>query len=301
MNSLIPIIEVYDDSNEGPSALLEGSANHVSGDEESQLTLEEMKEEQKKANNRQNIKKIAVKLTHQYKRFEEKRKELKVKRDARLEDVNLMHQKLLSSLSEKIKCQNEYNHQYKRSIETSQAVWHSIMTSQPNNKQSRAASLAEELYSKDKMTNQTRKVERLGKELLEASEKRLKTLEEVSTMLTQELEEAKAEYFSLDKELVETVTCLEETSDILKTVKDFENDEDVAPFASCGMSSILSDDGEQTPGTESYTYKSAREVRRFVVEKRSTTLFPSFIRESGKTELKLLHYGNMILIFASFQ
>lgn len=261
------VIEIEDDSNEGPTP--EESASQPSGDQESQSTME---------NNPGKMKKIAAKLSQQYRRLEEKKKVLKTKQDARLKDVDLLHRKLINSWKEKIKSQNEFDHQYMRSIETSQAAWQSMMSPNPINKhKSSSHGLTENLNNKD--TNQRRKVERLAKDMLEVNQKRLKTLEEVANMLTQELEEAKTECLSLDKELAETKLFMEETADILNNLKDCDDD-DSATFISCGMS-ILSDDDNQSQNTESYTYKTKSETRTLVVEKTSTTLYTPFVRETG--------------------
>lgn len=237
--------------------------------------IEETHPNENEGNSQKKMEKVATKLSQFYRRLEEKQEDLVAKRDARLRDVNVLHSKLLRNLEDKTKSQSEIAQHHKRCILTSQAVWQAMLTRPMN---------CSSPFNVDLTSDNKRKSERLAKELLEADEKKLKALEEVTVMLTQELEEAKAECCSIKKELDTMTSFLAEAADILNDVIVCENDEP-ATFISCGMSIPCND---ANPDTEANTSKSEREERRlFFVEKRSSTSFPSSVREKGNTYLFL--------------
>lgn len=273
-----PFIEMINDSD---SEYLNTADRFGEGSQSNDYETSQVTEEKKKESALSVMTVAAAKVADQYKRLEEKWQELQAKRNARLEDVNSLHKKLLGSLAEKIKCQNEFSQQYIRVVESSQAYWLSERGSEKSRPSSHGLTyFPKDVPLKEKEANHKRKVEKLAKDLTESTEKRCKTLEEIVSLLTQDLEEAKNECHSLEKELDETAFSLQETLDIfnlLNSSEEAEEERSTATFVSCGVS-VLSENAGQPPNTGSIT---STEIRGFVLQKRSTTLLPSCVRDPG--------------------
>ena len=230
-----------------------------------------------KSNSRNTLlEKTTAKIITQFRRLEEKRQMLQTKRNARLEDVKVLHKKILVTWIDVMNCQHEYNNQYIRSIETSQAVWHA--NSNSNHRPSShdpSVSNRGERHATEKEAIQKQKVEQLARDLLAATDKRLKTLEEVNIMLTRELEDAKTECQMLDKELMEMTTRMLEMNDLLETLNDDgESEGDAEMSVKSGGSSAKKCNGN-------------REVREYIVEKRSVTVHSKQTNPCTRNEGKI--------------
>jgi hypothetical protein len=221
----------------------------------------------------------ADKLAYQHRWLLNKHTTLLAKRDARLESVNVLHKKLLNTWSDKMKCQQEYGCQYMRSIETSQIVWESKIIADNTRHNSRQFSNGRSQLSKETLLQENercakQRVEQLAKDLLEATEKRIKTLEEVISLISRELDEAKQDCQALDKELVETEIQLLKTEGVI-TLNECEETQ-VADKSHLAEMSTHNETNRnmlrKCPQTKSFTYKSEREKREIVLRKRSQDL-----------------------------
>lgn len=231
---------------------------------------------------------VAEQISHHHRRLLNKHQTQLAERRTILENISILHDKLLNIWNDKMKTEHEYGYQYLRSIETSQAVWQSKLTagsckrSDQSSPYGRWDSCDETLAQKNDRSKK-QKVERLGRDLLESTEKRLKTLEEVASLINKELDEAKKECGLLDKELAETVINLEEKEEVLKMLNENEETEiESGKFPSRGMHRTNSNQETHRSHSQSYTYKSEREIAEFVVEKRSTASYPAYVNNPGK-------------------
>jgi urease gamma subunit len=125
----------------------------------------------------------------------------------------------------------------------------------------------------------------LAKDLLEATEKRMRTLEEVISLISRELNEAKQDCHALNKELVATEVQLLETEDVLETLNECEEIHVDKSFLA-GTSTQCSETNRsmlrKSPQTKSFTYKSETEKRETILRKRSAQDFNSFRQDSGE-------------------
>ncbi|KAI9558217.1 hypothetical protein GHT06_014970 [Daphnia sinensis] len=247
------------------------------------------------------LKSVAEQIAHQRRKLLNKHEILLGKRHAALQNISLLHDKLLNMWNEKMKSQHEYGYQYLRSIENSQTTWQSKMAdscmrsnlaSSNGHKQTDGETMAQ-----INVRNSKQEVERLGRDLLDSSERRLKTLEEVVALISKELEEAKKECGLLDKELADTVIHLEEKEVLLKIINENEENE-VAdekidsremPMQSTG---INRNKMIHRSHPQPYTFKSEREITEFVVEKRSTAIYPTYVNNSGNNNQKDISTGS---------
>jgi urease gamma subunit len=287
----IPITDLYGDSDEEyQNAEEEESHSTDEDDDASQPTDGEESQAKEQQFDNMTEKKTAEKLAYQHRWLLNKHKTLLAKRDARLENVNVLHKKLLSTWSDKMKCQQEYGHQYMRSIETSKIVWESKMTADNTRNNSRLSSngrsqMNQETLAQEKERCAKQRVEQLAKDLLEATEKRMRTLEEVISLISRELNEAKQDCHALNKELVATEVQLLETEDVLETLNESEEIHVDKSFLA-GTSTQCSETNRsmlrKSPQTKSFTYKSETEKRETILRKRSAQDFNSFRQDSGE-------------------
>ncbi|XP_032781875.2 uncharacterized protein LOC116919949 [Daphnia magna] len=286
--------EGEEDENETVYEITHRDASTATDEDVDQKTDEERTQDKKKTIG-SSLKSVAEQIAHQHRKLLNKHQILLGKRRATLQNINLLHDKLLNIWNEKMKSQHEYGYQYLRSIENSQTTWQSKIND--SCKRSDLASsnghkrTGDETVAQIHGRSSKHEVERLGKDLLDSSEKRLKTLEEVVSLISKELEEAKQECGLLDKELADTVIHLEEKEVLLNIINENEETEVAdGKIHSCGlpMQSNGSNRKKITHYSHSqpYTFKSEREITEFVVEKRSTTVYPTFLNNSGNNNQK---------------
>ncbi|XP_057380059.2 uncharacterized protein LOC130702397 [Daphnia carinata] len=239
------------------------------------------------------LKNVAEQIVHQHRKLLNKHEVLLGKRRATLQNISLLHDKLLNIWNEKMKSQHEYGYQYLRSIENSQTTWQSKMTESCKRNDLASSNghkqTGDETVVQIHRRSSKQEVERLGRDLLDSSEKRLKTLEEVVSLISKELEEAKKECGILDKELAETVIYLEEKEEMLKMINESEETEVAdGKVHSRGMSMQSNGSNRnkmihRSP-PQPYTFKSEREITEFFVEKRSTAIYPAYGSNSGNNK-----------------
>ncbi|XP_046648484.1 uncharacterized protein LOC124338452 isoform X2 [Daphnia pulicaria] len=267
----IPITDLYGDSDEEYQNAEEEESHSTDEDvDASQPTDGEESQAKEQQFDNMTEKQTAEKLAYQHRWQLNKHKTLLAKRDARLEN-------------------QEYGHQYMRSIETSKIVWESKMTADNTRNNSRLSSngrsqMNQETLAQEKERCAKQRVEQLAKDLLEATEKRMRTLEEVISLISRELNEAKQDCHALNKELVATEVQLLETEGVLETLNECEEIHVDKSFLA-GTSTQCSETNRsmlrKSPQTKSFTYKSETEKRETILRKRSAQDFNSFRQDSG--------------------